>query len=428
MKARLCLRFGAFLLGLLLLASAVGARTIDPEQEARDYVRDKRWADAARVFGALYRERNDPKFLYNEALAREKALQYGVALRRWAEYLAVAAPVGAERVAVEGHIDNLRRYVRHHVFVRTPAGVGAPWTVKARLAGDDAAHVSETGTRDEIELMLHDGRWTVEATMEGREPWTTSLEVYVDASDRHEVALAPVKVAVAPPPVDPIAPKGTAVGPRTPDPFDDPAPIADRRPRPPAKGGGTKAQPPADTGLRAVYIGELATGGVLLVTGSILYGIGLADNLTVHEVDLEAGADAYNRKERLVSAGASLLGSGGGLLVTGFTGFVPRDARKVALWTEFGVGVAALGVGIALDVVGDRRVAGFSAQDNSQEERDEYSKRLDLRRGGLITLGAGGGLLVGSVLGLLLDGPPAVMTSFVPLEDGGALFMAAGRF
>jgi hypothetical protein len=391
-----------------------------PDAEARALISQGRFVEAAAAFETLFRETGTPKFLFNAALAREKAKQYGVSHDRWLRFLAAGGVSPDDRTKVDEHLHFLASYIRALTFVRDGAAPEA-WTLRARLADDPTAAIEVELDRPEATLTLHDGAWIVGATADGYTPWEAPLDVFVGGATRVSVDLQPVVVAVAPEPQPPAGPD-PAGSPAGPVGLDDDWAIGDG-------GGGPvvvkKGEPePAEAGTpRWVWFTTLGVGGAAALGCG---GLGVWAELGLQDLGGDptvAGyADDFRAWDTRRMGGFLGMGAGLGLVAVGGTGLVPDyDLRQTLFWTEFGTGLAALAGGATLFGLGGVGVADENGRVGFASDRS-YGGPAGMRVAGAALLGFGATLTLGSGTALLFDERPALTASVVPAppEPGGA--------
>ena len=114
----------------------------------------------------------------------------------------------------------------------------------------------------------------------------------------------------------------------------------------------------------------------------------------------------WRRPNDISSAGVGVLAASAGLWVGAVTGAI-RPSARAAWWTEFAVGAAALVGGVSMYRVGQTRYSDLATQtdlDYKSGQTDELGPpgARVLFLGGAAIAGAGGGLLVSAITGILV--------------------------
>jgi hypothetical protein len=404
----------ALLAWLAVVPPALAAGDVaSREAEARGLILQGDFIGAARAYHALRASTEDHKFLFNEALARQKAGQFAVALALWEEYSRLARPRDDDLRKVQESIEYCRPRVFDVAFLRVPSSVTGEWYLAVARADDETARVDVTVRQGRPVLRLDESRWVVTATMAGKMPWRTEIEVFPGGPTYHEITFA--DVVVAQPTPSPVAPDGLDW---------DPDAVAEprRRTDPPSTyQGPIRGAAPRQSPTPPGYWWGAGLGGTALVAGAglLLFDLGRMqmNDPERREIDLR-----HSRGEQRLTTAWSLIGAGVGGLSVGLTGLLPPGERPTALWSE-------LGVGGALVVTGGVMIG--LAQKEWRDPNGDMSFVINLRRPGFGLLLGGVGLSLGAGLALLLDDREdlPVHISLAPLDgDGGTGLFIGGRF
>jgi hypothetical protein len=401
------------------------------EASARALVAKGEFIAAARAYSRLYAETGETRYLYNEALARQKGGQHAVALDRWQLYQAVERPTGAEARKVAASIAYLQPHVLPIVFDREPGDAVGEWQVQAVPVSDATGAIVKASRDDRIDVPLHQGRWHVDATMAGRTTWTREIDVFVGAADVHVVHLEEPAVAARTQPSRQGAGPGQGPG---------------GEPRAPA--GASAGAPPAmgDTATRATVAERDAPGrglgagywaGIGVSGAAAVVGLGLTidcrldDRVTIGSDEYETPSRVadYEKYDRRFLAGHGLLGAGLGGLAVSLTGLAPADDRHLWLFSELGVGAAFVVAGGVMTHFGDEDVRAASGVLPLELRSARYFDGLTLRRWGVSGLGLGGAMVLGATLALAFDTDTPLHARLVPLDErGGTMLVFGGGF
>lgn len=347
----------------------------------------RRFAEAAREFLALWHDTRDPSQLFNAGISSFAARHYAHAVAHLGAYLALPG-LGAEDRAEAGA--QRRTALAETVAVRLTVDrpTGGPLHVEALrvAAADPRPPLVFTLNAETAELALDPGTWRLRATDADLLPAEATIVVTAGATPPVRLTLRHRPVLDGPPvPLDlPVMPD-MPVMPVMPD---LPAPQRRRM----AIAGGTIGGAVGVTGLAL-----LAYGQVRLTRAPWRPPPNCPD---IAECRREIAV-----AQRWRAAGTGLLGAGVGVTIGALTSTITNPRRRRAAWAaELGAGAAAAIAGIVVtEWTGHRFNEISTAPTVGLDDRDMLVHHADRHTVGALALGLGVGLVVSAGRGLLAE-------------------------
>ncbi len=439
------------LFAMTLLLLAPGQVDAADEQAradaARGHYRANRFATAASEFERLWRDYKVPKYIYNAGLAREGLGHDARAILAWRQFLAQPGVLAAEAAKARTKLDAALARTTPVSLRLGPAEalVGATLRIQRDDGDPDPMEISVAELSDGGEdrsLHLEPASWTL--SLAPAEPLTA-------AYDRGQAALrvargqaeASLELTLSEKPAATLAihlsPRrarraGATLTLRRDHDGEGPLPLHLRTAR------GSTTRQPGRWNYTASARGFSEQHGTLDLAGSQTLKIRLKRDRSADELRdrrarlglglglglaglaaggagalvLISGESQYDPKDiatwrrpnDISSAGVGVLAASAGLWVGAVTGAI-RPSARAAWWTEFAVGAAALVGGVSMYRVGQTRYSDLATQtdlDYKSGQTDELGPpgARVLFLGGAAIAGAGGGLLVSAITGILV--------------------------